>query len=73
MSANALLDSDSDDEREFSHGDLTGRDRNMQEEISLWRVCDIFEEIKDYTTSAGLPILDSRDAIINLYDELNGN
>lgn len=72
MSSTIPLDSDSDDEGDFSYSTSIRKDAELHEEISLWEVCDIFEEIREYITSVGLPILDSRDAVINLYDELNG-
>lgn len=40
------------------------------DDISLWDMCDICDELKEYTQSVGVPLLDSREAVNYLYELL---
>ncbi len=72
---NTVVDSsDSDSEEGNASSYETTFAKGMYfEDLSLWDICDICDELREYVRSSGISILDSREADCRLYELLRRN
>jgi len=69
---NTVADSDSDSEEERVSYETVVK-RVHVEDLSLWDICDICDDLREYARSSGIAILDSREADSQLYELLRPN